>query len=255
MPDIKMIITDLDDTLLRNDKSISGYSRKVIQRVRRAGVKFAFATARGSSTQHLVDLGLFDAYIQMNGARVFAEGKLIHQCLIEPAIFLPFLQELERQKIRTGLEIEKKHYANFNVMTIFKNESCYIRTDFADFEAKPADKLYAFVYNEKELEEIKKILPESLYMKISRDGMIMIMHRDASKMRALEHLTSYYGFRLDETAAFGDDVNDMDVIETVGWGIAVGNAVPELKAVADEVCGTNEEDGVARWIEEYIFYD
>lgn len=252
MPNIKLIVTDLDDTLLKSDKSISSLTRDTVHEVRKSGVKFAFATARGPSTQHLVDRALFDAYIQMNGARVFAEGQLIHQCLIDPAIYLPLLRTLEAKKIRAGVEIDQEHYANFDVLTIFKNESGYVRTDFADFEAKPADKLYAFAYNEKELEEIKTVLPESLYMKIARDGMIMIMHKDATKIRAIEHLASHYGFTLDEVAAFGDDVNDIDMIEKVGRGIAMANAVPELKAVADEICGSNEDDGVANWMQVHL---
>lgn len=89
MQDIKMVVSDLDDTLLRADKTISSYSRRIIQEVRKRGVRFVFATARGPSTQHLVDSGLFDAYIQMNGARAYAEGQCIYRRLMAPDQYLP----------------------------------------------------------------------------------------------------------------------------------------------------------------------
>ena len=57
---------------------------------------------------------------------------------------------------------------------------------------------------------------------------------------------------LKDIAAFGDDRNDLEMLEMCGKGIAVGNAVPEVLEAADEITLTNEEDGVAAWLEEHI---
>jgi len=57
---------------------------------------------------------------------------------------------------------------------------------------------------------------------------------------------------LKNVAVFGDDTSDIDILRSAGIGVAVQNAIPEVKAVADYVCGDCDKDGVARWIEENI---
>ena len=52
--------------------------------------------------------------------------------------------------------------------------------------------------------------------------------------------------------AFGDDFNDLGMLATAGWGVAMGNAIPEIKAAANDVTATNNEDGVARYLEKLL---
>jgi hypothetical protein len=80
----------------------------------------------------------------------------------------------------------------------------------------------------------------------------MVMHRDATKSRAIAELAGIWGINRKEIAAFGDDFNDLDMFEYAGIGVAMSNAVSEAKAAADFICGSNDEDGVARWLEENI---
>ena len=75
-----------------------------------------------------------------------------------------------------------------------------------------------------------------------------MMNRKATKLNGIRLLAERYGIGLSETAAFGDDYNDIDMLSACGKGVAVENALPEVKAAANEVCGSSEEDGVARWI-------
>ena len=75
--------------------------------------------------------------------------------------------------------------------------------------------------------------------------------RKASKGRAIEILAKRYGIGLDEVMAFGDNLNDMEMIETAGFGVAVGNAVDALKERADYVAESCDADGVARTIEKF----
>lgn len=73
----------------------------------------------------------------------------------------------------------------------------------------------------------------------------MIMNRQATKANGIKILAAHYGIKI---AAFGDDYNDIDMLQSCGIGIAMDNALPEVKAAADQICGSNEQDGVARWI-------
>lgn len=89
-------------------------------------------------------------------------------------------------------------------------------------------------------------------MQVSENTLIMVMNREATKLNGIRRLAKHYAVNLEEVAAFGDDFNDMEMLCACGVGVAVANAIPEVKAAADEVCGSNEGDGVARWIEERL---
>ena len=65
-------------------------------------------------------------------------------------------------------------------------------------------------------------------------------------------LADFLGIEPAEVAAFGDDYSDVKMIAACGFGVAMSNAIDEVKAVADYICGSNDEGGAARWIEENI---
>ena len=73
-------------------------------------------------------------------------------------------------------------------------------------------------------------------------------HPTASKLDAISHVAKEMEISLDDILVFGDDVNDMEMIENCGMGVAMGNALAEVKAVADIVIRTNEEDGLAEYL-------
>ena len=77
----------------------------------------------------------------------------------------------------------------------------------------------------------------------------MVMHKDATKAKAIEELARIWGISQSEIVAFGDDLNDIDMLSYAGISVAMGNALDEVKAVADFICETCDNDGVAKWIE------
>ncbi|AGA78170.1 Cof-type HAD-IIB family hydrolase [Echinicola vietnamensis] len=94
---------------------------------------------------------------------------------------------------------------------------------------------------------------EALHLYRSKDTYIEIAPKAISKASALEQLLEKkYGISLSEVIAFGDNYNDIEMLQAVGYGVAVGNAREEVKAVADEVTATNKEDGVAIMIEKHL---
>ncbi len=247
----KLIVTDLDDTLLKTDKSISEYTKKVINDLRKTGVKFAFSTARGESVRDVIKEGIFDAYSLLNGAIGFAEGKCIFENLIEAEVFGPYLRELSKNNVKIGAEINNIHYTNFNAKEEWSGIGENIITDFSEIQGS-AGKLYAVAKSEVDCRMIYSLLPKSLYIRMSRDGLAMIMSENATKSRSLKLIAEHFGVRNDEVIAFGDDLNDIDMLSAAGVGVAMENAVPEVKRIADDICGSNEEDGLARWIEENL---
>ena len=71
-----------------------------------------------------------------------------------------------------------------------------------------------------------------------------LLHADGSKARGIKRVCEALGVPLDETMAFGDGLNDVEMFKTVGYGVAMGDAVPELQALAQYQTGTVEEDGI-----------
>jgi Cof subfamily protein (haloacid dehalogenase superfamily) len=84
------------------------------------------------------------------------------------------------------------------------------------------------------------------------DYLIDVVNPDCSKSKALAHLAGRYGIRMDEIMAIGDQVNDLQLIERVGLGVAMGNAIPAVRQRAKVVVGTNAEDGVAEALHRFV---
>ena len=103
-----------------------------------------------------------------------------------------------------------------------------------------------------DLRLIENNLPKNSYMFTSRDNITFVSHKEAVKSKATAALAEHWGIKASEIVAFGDDLIDIDILEWSGVGVAMGNALGEVKAVADYICDTNENDGVAKWIEENV---
>ena len=268
---IKMIVTDLDGTLLRRDKTISDYTASVFRRCRDRGMKIVFATARPvRAVANWLKLDIiFDACIYHNGAVVkigdelFREtgigcdvyGKLIDSVkqLKQIKQFKQFSQFSQFNDIKIAVEINDVLYANFDAATIWPGVE-YEISDLCGLPELPADKIIFITADMAEINEIERLLDDNLYWDISENEVLMVMHKNARKRNAVADLATYFGISLAETAAFGDDYNDIEMLRACGVGVSVANAIDEAKDAADFICGANEDDGVAKWIEAHMFY-
>lgn len=248
---IKMVVTDLDDTLLRSDKSVSDYTINVLKRLHNQGIKIVFATARGVSSKSLILYELFDGYVLMNGAMAYVNDRLIYKRTITADIFVPFLRELSGRNLKVAAEVEGFHYASFNVKEKWSYIDNFTITDYSGVSGS-ADKLYAIIENPGQLELISSVLPKELYLYLGRDGLAMIMHREATKYNAVLEIAKEFNISKKDIVAFGDDMNDREILLNVGTGVAMGNSIDEVKMAADYICDTNDNDSVAKWLDENI---
>lgn len=248
---LKMIVSDLDGTLLQTDKTISAYTKSVLTRCRRAGVKVVYATGRGGSSESVAPAKLFDGRITMNGATARIGGRVVYSRLIPCQTARTLLLDCDRRGLKTASERSGMHYANFSVSDKWPGITNFRITDFALHDLD-AEKLYAVVRSDDDIRYIESHLPDGLYLTVSRDGLAQVMHRDAAKSKAVAALAEHWDIAQNEIAAFGDDRNDMDLLTYAGTGVAMANAVNEVKAVADDTGLTNDEDGVAVWLEKNL---
>ena len=70
--------------------------------------------------------------------------------------------------------------------------------------------------------------------------------------KTISEYTASVFYRCRKAVAFGDDYNDIEMLRDCGIGVAVANAIPEVKTAADYICDTNDNDGVAKWLEERV---
>lgn len=248
---IRMLAFDLDGTLLDEQSRLTGRTRDALLRCREAGVVLTVATGRGSTAASLVPLDLFDGYATTNGARAWANGRLVYEQTIPASLAAPLLRQISAMGFRVAAEIDDVHWANYDVRARWPSVPAQCQTDFAELPGE-AEKLYALVEDTGQAERIRALLPGALHMHVARDGLAMIMRREATKARAVEAMARAFGIPMADVAAFGDDVNDLDMLVACGVSVAMGNAVPEVRGAASHICESNHRDGVARWLEAYL---
>jgi len=249
---IEMIVTDLDGTFLRTDKSVSAYSQKIIEKCRNKGILFVVATARPIRA---VDSDLpfikYDSAIFHNGAVVRVEGKQLSGFAIKaPGNLISRLLK-DFPDIKISVEINDHLYANFDPRSIWKNVA-YTLSDFSDLPESDADKILLNVSSLEEMKQYESYLTEDLYIQLSENTVGMIMNKQASKINGIKAVAETYGIPLNNIIAFGDDYNDIEMLQACGMGVAVGNAIGEVKEISDDVCGNNDEDGLGKWLEAHM---
>ena len=245
-----MIVTDLDGTLLRDDKTISDFTVEVIKKYQDNGGIFVAATSRHvrAAREYMKILNL-DAGIFHNGAVIQEKGRTTGGYGVKNTGSL-VQAILERYPLSNiAVEAEDALYANFEADRLWPGAEYIACESFAQLKEKTADKIIVEVTSLREMEKYKVLLPDELYIQLSENKIGMIMNQSATKYRAISFLAERYHISMDDIIAFGDDYNDLEMLERCGKGIAVGNALEIVKDAADEVCESNQKDGVARWIE------
>lgn len=250
MEHISLILSDLDGTLFQDDKTISDFTKKVIARAQRQGMMFGIATSRaGVNAVKFLDGISPDILITNGGGIVTRAGEKIYSC--------EFSVEEIRSLIRAVFDVcgsdavisvdnEKGLYSNSRDEL---GDKFWVYDDFSDFR-EPGMKLCIQTLDAQKVSRIADTLgPGTIdFLPFSDIPWYKLSKKAATKEKAIEALCSSLRISPDNIVAFGDDFNDIGMLRLCGRGIAMGNAIAEVKQVADEVCLTNEEDGVARWI-------
>ena len=247
---IKAIVVDLDRTLLHTDKTISPYTAEVFKKCKQKGIALMVATARPYRTMtQFCEIIDFDAISATNGARIIC-GDYRKEYGLCPA---------SAERVLTAL----KSYPDYRV-TLETGEEAYSNKPIEDYFTVISDDLAAVARSEGAikilisldtpdiLETVKKMLTDDLYYTVANGHLIQIMSRAVTKWNGVKDMLDISNISASETAYFGDDYDDIEPIRMCGVGVAVSNAINEVKAVADYIAESNDDDGVARFIERYI---
>jgi Cof subfamily protein (haloacid dehalogenase superfamily) len=245
-----MIVTDLDRTLLRTDKTISDYSADILAQCRQRGMIVAFATARPErATKRFQDTFAPDYVIADNGATIHQGGAMIHSRFIPPATRDALISALRSAEEVSTMSVEAGHcvYTNYEGPPWAEGWNP-VYSDFSKGAPVNAPKISAECQDAGFLSELLKAFPELHFHSNTGEDWYQIMRRDAIKCGAIQYIADLHGFSLEDVVAFGDDDNDIEMLTRCGMGVAVANAIAGAKLAADQVCGLNDDDGVAKWL-------
>ncbi len=254
--DIRMLVTDLDRTLLRTDKTISDRTASVLAAAKARGMRFAYAPARPlRATREYSERVPCDALLCHNGGVIECGGNRISLGIptdVRNEILAMLLRDYPDATL--SMECDDRLWANFDFSAQWPG-LVWTFTDFRDPAALPelpADKIIIGMRTKAEARELERKLPEGYYAELSHDNIGMIMNAAATKWNAVQRLCAIWDIAPAQVAAFGDDWNDCSMLKGCGVGVAVENAIPEAREAADFICPACDEDGVARWIEENL---
>jgi Cof subfamily protein (haloacid dehalogenase superfamily) len=251
----KMIITDLDETLLRSDKTISDYTVDILKKCQFKGIKIVFATARSTQAASRF-LALFnpDIFIGYGGALISAGNMIIHRIDIPADVSSRLIKDCINTPEITYLYAinESVAFTNDTEFMSQKDSAHYQYADFSDNYDFGYLKISVVSDGPEAVEKIAAHYPMCDMLRYSGENLYRFANRNAIKWNAVNAISENYNIGTNEFIAFGDDYNDLEMIQKCGTGVAVKNAVDDVKSVAKYICESNNDDGVAKWIEENI---
>ena len=253
--DVKLIITDLDRTLLRSDKTISDFTADVLRRCRERGIIVAFATMRPfHGINRLRKIVNPDIVIADGGAEIWRGETLIFRNPISKETTAELLAALLacREIKMISVTAVDGTFTNYSGKPWDEGWE-FISTDFADGREYDATKFSAEFLHIDAAKELVQGFPELRFVANTGENWCQILAKNSCKEAAAAKLCEELGIGAHEALAFGDDFSDTALIKWSGAGVAVGNAIDEVRQAADFICADNDSDGVARWLEENIF--
>ena len=259
---IKAVILDLDGTLLDDNHIISDTNKEILKKLKDRGVKIFLATGRSfdSMKKYHEELELTTPAICYNGAKVvYPNGEFNEYPLEENPVKL--LIDIAR-RTKTHLNIyqdeiwycedttneETKIYINISELTP-------VQKNFNEFDKYFSTKALYIGEHEELLiieKEIKSQLGNSVHTTFSKPFFLEVLQGDINKGTTMKKIMKNEDIPISQVVAFGDGLNDLEMLETAGIGVAMEKSFEKLKQVADYITTSNNNSGVGEFLKKYL---
>jgi Cof subfamily protein (haloacid dehalogenase superfamily) len=261
---IKLIAFDMDDTLLLDDRTIGARTLRALRAAHEQGVKIVPATGRGkhSMWNYVQQIGVADAAICTNGAQVYdGAGNPIRECPVP----LDLAREIVRFAQENGWYVQG--YSEDDYFFAEETEETRLYARLSNHMGKAVGNLlqymqappFKLLFVQTDMEKMARLKEQAfarfgkaLCVFDSKPFYLEMTDHGATKGAAVRYLAERFGLLPGETMCFGDSGNDLSMIESAGVGVVMGNARAEIQAHADLIAPTNQEEGVAQVIEQYV---
>lgn len=247
---LKAIITDFDQTLLHTDKTLSAYTIGILQQCRGRGMALMAATARPerSILAYLGQIG-FDAVTTLNGSRILLPGHVLehgipHQsaaAILQQLVTIPdLLLSVETSEgIYSSAAVPEWHSQIFDGFPALPTQGTLYKILVSRSDGLPPGPL-------------DRVLTDNTYATVANRQLVQIMSKQATKWNGILEMLQWFSISPQEAVYFGDDNDDVEPIQKCGTGVAVSNAIQAVIATAGFVTGSNDEDGVAHFLEQHV---
>lgn len=267
--DYKLIALDMDDTLLTSKKSISDHNKSAIKQALQKEIKVVLCSGRthNAVVDYAKELGIEgpDQYMITNGGAIIEnmEGKIIFQRTMSNSFYREFVQFIEDNNLFYNVvDNEGRTYTSntdfidkYTITQAFENDNGLILKGPnqlpKDFEivkaiingdAAKLDSISSMVHQR---------FDDEYFVVRTGEGFLEIFPKDVNKGEAIKALTKHLQIGLDNVIAMGDRDNDIPMLSIAGCGVAMGNALPDVKKAAKFVTDDNNHSGVGNAIEKY----
>lgn len=256
----RLVAIDLDGTLLRSDKTVSLRSQRALAALRRRGVRVVICTGRPPRSAKAVaqQLELDSCVIVYGGAAIvdFERDLALARFEMSAETARAVLRAIRAAFPQVMLGLETYH-------GFYLDSAYYASRDGGSEPDGVHDDVGAFIRDTVTKVLIRDGLTDACSLARALAGLpvhctwslydlLEVTAAEVSKRRALEHLSQQLAIPASQVAAFGDEYNDREMLTWAGSGVAMGNANPDIKALADMVTRSNDEDGVAEVIEAWL---
>ena len=260
----KLILIDSDDTLKKSDGTISERSRKAIRDNRKAGNIVVICTARPryQTLEVMRDSDANCIVVSSNGAEIYDSRKeqVLFNSFIDKNLVIKLVEDAFVNDIRLILTTENIEYVTKEVRN--PKQVLLINADYVNvlsecdikqcmFIDEKKDKIYMekeVISHFNELHIVDEISENSSYY----EKWFSVSNVRCSKGNALKFLSDYLNIPIENTIAIGNDKNDISMFEVAGLSVAVDNASDDIKSKVDYITLSNDEDGVAVFLEEIL---
>lgn len=251
MTPAKIAFFDIDGTLVDPSTGhIPDSALLALSRLKARGIKLCISTGRAPF--ELPDFGAlrFDAFCAYNGSLCYTDRQIIHSNPIAPAdvarvirnaadIGRPVSVATRQRLAANGLDPDLADYYRLADLTL---------TVAPDFTEACQEDVYQILIGCREDEHPALIRDvQGVKIAVSWDRAVDVIPAASGKGTAILKVLDHFGLDAAQSIAFGDSQNDLDMLKTVGLGIAMGNATSQVKAIAGDVCGPVSEDGIYQY--------
>lgn len=263
----KVIFLDVDGTLTDPGAMQPPPSAcRAMEAARANGHRLVLCSGRSEELLAPLLVYPFDAVVSSAGARITCGGELLYDCSISPPLLKRTTDLLARSGVEYTLECRDTSYSSPGFTDLLLR--CAARGSNSELarwarharedplltvESYPGIPVYKITFaspDARRLEIPFRVLEQDFYccvMGTDQFGVVNgeLIQRSFSKGTAVRTLCRYWGIPIADSVAFGDSMNDAAMLEAAGLGICMGNGDPQLKAMADEICLPQDQDGLA----------
>lgn len=256
---MKLLLFDLDGTLLRTDKTISAKTLDALLKCRESGCMIGVSTSRSEQNclLYLKQLNP-EILITSGGALVKKNNEYIYKAVFSAKRTNELIEQARNicgADCEITIDTIDKHFWNYKIdpKKVDKSWGDSVWTDYADFNEETL-KMCVEIFDDEKANALKEELSDCDCLRFSDGYWYKFTKKGVTKEHSIKIVCASYGIEMSDVIAFGDDYADIEMLKTAGTGVAMGNAIDEVKKIADVVIGTNDEDGIAEYLKKLVNY-